>query len=68
MFTLTLLDTVGAVVFYCESDTLLGMFSEYDLFTEASTVQYERAIIAKDGQGWITTDIIKRLKQLLLLF
>ena len=68
MFTLTLFDTDSTVVFSCESDTLLGMFSKYDLFIEESTIQYERAIIAKDGQNWITTDIIKRLKQLLLLF
>ncbi len=68
MFTLTLLDTDSTVVFSCESDTLLGMFSKYDLFTEASTKKYERAIISKDGQHWITTDIIKQLKQLLLLF
>jgi hypothetical protein len=68
MFTLSLCDTDSSVVFYCESDTLLDMFSQYDVFIEASTVKYERAIISKDGQHWITTDIIKQLKQLLLLF
>ena len=68
MYKLKLYDVAGALVFYCESDTIWGVFSQYDEVMGKTPVEYERAIIAKDDETWLTTTILERLKKVLGLF
>ena len=68
MYKLKLYDVDSVLVFCCESDTVRGMFSLYDIFMKDSPAKYERATIFADGQHWITTPLLEQLKQVIMLF
>ena len=68
MYKLKLYDVDSVLVFDCESDTIWGVFSQHDMLMKEYPLKYDRAVISKDGQHWITTTMVDRLKQVLMLF
>ena len=68
MYKLKLYNVDSVLVFYCESDTVQEMFYLYDVFMKDNPAKYERATIFADGQHWITTPLLERLKQVIMLF
>jgi len=68
MYKLKLYDVDSVLVFYCESGTIWGVFSQHDELMEKNPIKYDRAVISKDDEVCFNTTMLARLKQVLMLF